>query len=53
MEMLDYTRVKDIFKETAQRSPEEIIDYLKEASEQWLNGKPLDDDITFVVLKFK
>jgi len=53
MEMLDYSRVKDIFEETAQRSPEEIINHLKKAAEQWLNGKSLDDDITFVVLKFK
>ncbi|NIT60820.1 MAG: SpoIIE family protein phosphatase [Aliifodinibius sp.] len=53
MEMLDYSRTKEIFVATADRSPEEIITHLKQSAEQWLNGKPQDDDITFVVLKFK
>jgi len=52
MEMLDYAGVKEIFKETTQKSPKEIITHLKESAERWLNGKPQDDDITFVVLKF-
>jgi len=53
MEMLDYSRVKEIFEEAAQKSPKEIITHLKEAAERWLNGKFQDDDITFVVLKYK
>lgn len=52
-EMLDYPRVKEIFKETAERSADEIIVHLNEAGERWSNGRPHDDDITFVVLKFK
>jgi serine phosphatase RsbU (regulator of sigma subunit) len=53
MEMLDYSRAKELFEETAERSPEEIISHLRKAAEQWLNGKAQDDDITFVALKCK
>ncbi|MEE9169375.1 MAG: SpoIIE family protein phosphatase [bacterium] len=52
-EMLDYPRIKEIFKETAERSADEIIAHLNEAGEKWSNGRPQDDDITFVVLKVK
>ncbi len=53
MEMLDYRRVKEYFREVAVKSPDEIIAHLNEAGERWRNGKPQDDDITFVVLKVK
>jgi len=53
METLDDHRVKEIFREIAVKSPDEIIAHLNEAGERWSNGKPQDDDITFVVLKFK
>jgi len=52
-EMLDYPRVKEIFKETADSSADEIIAHLNEAGEKWSNGRPQDDDISFVVLKVK
>jgi serine phosphatase RsbU (regulator of sigma subunit) len=52
-EMLDYPRVKEIFKETAERSADEIVAHLNEAGERWSHGRPQDDDITFVVLKVK
>ena len=52
-EMLDYPRVKQIFKETADKSAEEVIAHLSKAGEKWSNGRPQDDDITFVVLKAK
>jgi len=52
-EMLDYPRVKEIFKDAADRSADEIIVHLNEAGESWSNGRPQDDDITFVVLKVK
>ncbi len=52
-EMLDYPRVKDIFLETADRSPDEIIAHLNESGDRWRNDRPQDDDITFVVLKFR
>ena len=50
-EMLDYSRVKEIFKEAADRSADEIIAHLFKAGEKWSKGRPQDDDITFVVLK--
>jgi serine phosphatase RsbU (regulator of sigma subunit) len=53
LEMLDYPRVKKLFKEVAVKSPDEIIAHLIEASERWSHGRPQNDDITFVVLKIK
>jgi len=52
-EMLDYPRVKEIFKEAADRSADEIVAHLNEAGERWSDGRAQDDDITFVVLKVK
>jgi serine phosphatase RsbU (regulator of sigma subunit) len=52
-EMLDYPRVKEIFKEAADRSADAIIAHLFKAGERWSNGRPQDDDITFVALKVK
>ena len=52
-EMLDYPRIKEIFKETADKSADEIIAHLNEAGEKWSKSRPQDDDITFVVLKVK
>jgi serine phosphatase RsbU (regulator of sigma subunit) len=52
-EMLDYPRVKEIFKEAAESSVDEIVAHLFKAGERWSNGRPQDDDITFVVLKVK
>ncbi len=37
----------------AHRSPEEIIVHLRETCEGWFNGRSLDDDVTFVVMKMK
>jgi serine phosphatase RsbU (regulator of sigma subunit) len=51
MEMFDYRRAEEIFKEIACKSPAEVIKHLEEAGEKWRNGKLQDDDITFVVLK--
>ncbi len=47
-EMLDYPRVKEIFKEAADRSADEIVAHLFKDGERWSNGRPQDDDITFV-----
>jgi len=46
-EMLDYPRVKEIFKEAAESSVDEIVAHLFKAGEKWSNGRPQDDDITF------
>ena len=52
-EMLDYPRVIDIYQETAEKSPDEIVAHLMAAGKKWRNGRPQDDDITFVVVKSK
>jgi serine phosphatase RsbU (regulator of sigma subunit) len=50
-EMLGYSRGREILKEAAEQSPEEIIARLVGAGEAWADGRPQDDDVTFVVLK--
>ena len=52
-ETLEYSRVKELFKEAVEISPDAIIAYLTGAAERWSNGSPHNDDITFVVLKVK
>jgi serine phosphatase RsbU (regulator of sigma subunit) len=52
-EMLDYPRVKDMYQEAAEKSPDEIVAHLMDAGKKWSNGRPQDDDITFVVVKSK
>jgi serine phosphatase RsbU (regulator of sigma subunit) len=50
-EILGYTRGGEILKEFADQSPEEIINHFVRAGEIWAEGRPQDDDMTFVVLK--
>jgi len=52
-EILDFPRAKSYFMEIADRSPDEIITHLNKVADQWRGTKPLKDDMTFVVLKFK
>ena len=52
-EQFEYFRISKLFKEVGDRSPQAIINALVTASEEWLDGKPLDDDITILVLKIK
>jgi serine phosphatase RsbU (regulator of sigma subunit) len=52
-EMFDYERVKKSLVESARRSPDEIIEHFVAAAEIWADGRPLDDDMTFVVLKVR
>jgi serine phosphatase RsbU (regulator of sigma subunit) len=52
-EMLGMTRVKRIFKETIKDSPGDIIASLNEAGEKWSKGRTQEDDITFLVIKWK
>jgi serine phosphatase RsbU (regulator of sigma subunit)/ligand-binding sensor domain-containing protein len=53
MEMFGYSRLKKLFAGIGDKTPEQIIDELVAAGESWLEGKPQDDDMTFVVLKVK
>ena len=50
-EMFNYSRVKNHFNEIADKSPEEIINSLVKSADDWMNGKPQADDITFIVIK--
>jgi serine phosphatase RsbU (regulator of sigma subunit) len=52
-EMFDYSRTVEALAMASDRSPQEIIEYLVSAGEAWAEGRPQDDDITFVVLKVK
>ena len=50
-EMYGYNRARTLFKETATRTPEEIIETLTKAASDWISDKDPDDDVTFVVIK--
>ncbi len=52
-EMYGYKRVRNGFEEVAEKSPEDIISYLKNEGSSWVNGEAPDDDVTFVVIKVK
>ncbi len=52
-EMLDYTAVKRAFAVSAHQAPQQIIEHLVKAGDDWAQGHTLDDDMTFVVLKMK
>ena len=52
-EMFDYWRTMKTLSESAARSSREIIEGLVSAGEAWAEGRPQDDDVTFVVLKVK
>jgi serine phosphatase RsbU (regulator of sigma subunit) len=48
-----YAQVKEKFKLAAKKSPDEIVEYLKNTASKWINGVEPDDDVTFVVIKVK
>ncbi|MCK7528553.1 MAG: serine/threonine-protein phosphatase [Ignavibacteriales bacterium] len=52
-EQYGYERVKKEFMSVAQKSPNEIVEHLKNSSSEWINGIEPDDDVTFVVIKVK
>lgn len=52
-EQYDYSRVKVEFNSIAEKTPNEIVEYLKDSVSQWANGIEPDDDVTFVVIKVK
>ena len=52
-EQFGYQRVRNLFENTAESNPEEIIAKLKSESKAWSGEKEPDDDITFVVIKVK
>jgi serine phosphatase RsbU (regulator of sigma subunit) len=52
-EMFDYSRARRSLAEAASRRPSEIIEHFVRDGDYWANGRPQNDDITFVVLKVK
>lgn len=52
-EMLDYGTAKTVLGQTAQGSPQEIINCFARAGAQWAGAKAQDDDVTFVVVKVR
>ena len=52
-EMLGFDKAAEILPKIAEQTPQEIIDYLVKVGESWADGRPQDDDVTFVVLKLK
>lgn len=52
-EMFDEEQLRAVLRVSAKATPQEIIADLVKAGEDWANGRPQDDDITFVVLKVR
>lgn len=52
-EMLDYAATRCAFAEASSRSSAGIIEELVKTGEAWADGRPQDDDVTFVVLKVR
>lgn len=50
-EILGFSRAGEMLPALASLSPQQIIDRFVEAGDQWAQGRPQDDDVTFVVLK--
>ena len=51
--MYGYEKVKSDFLTIAEKSPNEIIEALKNSASNWVDGNDPDDDVTFVVIKVK
>ncbi len=49
--MLGFEKAAEILPLIADAAPQEIIDYLVKTGESWADGRPPDDDVTFVVVK--
>ena len=52
-EMLDYPTVPRLVEEWGRKSTCDIIEHLLKAGDEWANGRPQDDDMTFVTMKVK
>ena len=50
-ELYGYQRVRNVFENSAEKKPEQIIEQLKSEGKNWSGDKDPDDDITFVVIK--
>jgi serine phosphatase RsbU (regulator of sigma subunit) len=52
-EMFDYAATKHALAVAAHQPPREIIEHFVTVGDEWSNGRPQDDDVTFVVLKVR
>ena len=52
-EILDYPRVLKYLSDIGNNSPDDILHYLIQKGNEWMNEAPQEDDITFVVVKIK
>jgi sigma-B regulation protein RsbU (phosphoserine phosphatase) len=52
-EMFDYGRLKTVFHDNINNTPDSIIEKLVEAGDSWMGGRNQDDDITFVIIRVK
>ena len=52
-EMLGMENIKDQFLDSASEPTNKIIDGFKKKIGDWSQSKPIDDDITMIVIKFK
>jgi serine phosphatase RsbU (regulator of sigma subunit) len=50
-EMLGYDRAAGVLAEAGHGDAEAIVDHFTRASDDWADGRPTDDDLTFVVLR--
>jgi serine phosphatase RsbU (regulator of sigma subunit) len=50
---IDFSRVKDIFLQNVDKSAENIIQQFVEFGEKWRDGRPQNDDVSFIVIKIK
>jgi len=52
-EKLGTDRLRALIEEAADKPLEKIIDHLVQAGKAWSEGRPAEDDVTFVLLKVK
>jgi ligand-binding sensor domain-containing protein/serine phosphatase RsbU (regulator of sigma subunit) len=52
-ETYGYKRIRNGFEDVAEKSPDDIVSYLKNEGAVWVDNENPGDDVTFVVLKVK
>jgi phosphoserine phosphatase RsbU/P len=52
-ELFEYERTKEAFSAHACAAPRAIVEGLLKAGDEWAKGRPLNDDLTLVILKRK
>lgn len=52
-EPFGYVRVRSLFQDLGRRTPEEVVAGLTDAAQAWTEGRPPNDDMTFVVVRVR